>query len=89
MGLLLGARQTGLLAFENIVPSKAKKWLPVNVFFVLMLLTGFFSQCFACVPALAERVSGERKRKRERERESCPHPACASQRRLRDQPPCG
>ena len=47
--LLLGARQTGLLTFENIVPSKAKKWLPVNVFFVLMLLTGFFSQCFACV----------------------------------------
>mmetsp|Transcript_23160 Transcript_23160/g.37296 ORF Transcript_23160/g.37296 Transcript_23160/m.37296 type:complete len:310 (-) Transcript_23160:1360-2289(-) len=50
MVLLRIARTMGLCSFEDFDMRKAVHWLPLNVFFVFMLLTGFYSLQMLSVP---------------------------------------
>ena len=52
LGCVQLARQLGLVEIDRIEKEKVVQWLPVNVFFLLMLLSGFYSLKLLSVPML-------------------------------------
>lgn len=39
--MALGGRLAGLITFEDLKAANLKRWLPINILFCVMLLTGF------------------------------------------------
>jgi GDP-mannose transporter len=52
VGLIYMAKGTDLLKVENLEPSKVKKWLPINLFFIAMLVTHSLSLNRLSVPVV-------------------------------------
>jgi GDP-mannose transporter len=50
LGLVELARIFGYADYETVKWSVAKQWLPINLFFIAMLVTGFLSLVYASVP---------------------------------------
>ncbi len=48
VGMALGGRAVGFISFEDLKWPNMKRWIPINILFCVMLLTGFKR----CVPAL-------------------------------------
>jgi len=50
LSIVVCARTLGLITCDPIEASKVRAWIPLNIFFLVMLVTGFFSLKYLSVP---------------------------------------